>query len=49
VPGLVPIDFGWLRQRAPHSSRVRTALREAGLMDRDLRDDEINPAPHPFP
>jgi len=49
VPGLVPIDFGWLRQRAPHSGRVRTALREAGLMDRDLRDDEINPAPHPFP
>ncbi|WP_435735396.1 TOMM precursor leader peptide-binding protein [Cellulosimicrobium sp. PMB13] len=49
VPGLVPLDFGWLRQRAPHTRRVRTAQREAGLMDRDLRDDEINTAPHPFP
>lgn len=49
VPGLVPIDFGWHRQRARHLPRVRTALREAGLRDRDLRDEELNPAPHPFP
>ncbi|WP_084724569.1 TOMM precursor leader peptide-binding protein [Streptacidiphilus melanogenes] len=49
VPGLVPIDFGWHRQRARHLPRVRTALRQAGLRDRDLRDDELNPAPHPFP
>ena len=49
VPGLVPIDFGWLRQRAPLLPRVRTALRAAGLRDRDLRPDELNPAPHPFP
>lgn len=49
VPGLLPIDFGWLRQRAPHAPRLRTALREAGRRERDLRPDEINPAPHPFP
>lgn len=49
VPGLLPIDFGWLRQRAPHSPRLRSALREAGRLDRDLHPDEINPAPHPFP
>jgi ribosomal protein S12 methylthiotransferase accessory factor len=49
VPGLVPIDFGWLRQRAPLLPRVRTALRAAGLRATDLRPDELNPAPHPFP
>jgi ribosomal protein S12 methylthiotransferase accessory factor len=49
VPGLLPIDFGWRRQRALLMPRLRTALREAGLRDRDLRVDELNPAPHPFP
>ncbi|MDG4798460.1 TOMM precursor leader peptide-binding protein [Micromonospora sp. WMMD1082] len=49
VPGLLPIDFGWMRQRAPHSRRLRTAFRAAGLLDRDLHDDEIHSVPHPFP
>ncbi|GHJ47297.1 hypothetical protein Cs7R123_46390 [Catellatospora sp. TT07R-123] len=49
VPGLLPIDFGWLRQRAPRSPRLRTAFRQAGILDRDLRDDEIHSVPHPFP
>jgi len=49
VPGLVPIDFGWARQRALQMKRTRTARAEAGLRDRDLRADELNPAPHPFP
>ncbi|GAA2932176.1 TOMM precursor leader peptide-binding protein [Streptomyces argenteolus] len=49
VPGLVPIDFGWSRQRARHMPRTRTALREAGLRDTDLTADGLNPAPHPFP
>ncbi|MFG2475750.1 TOMM precursor leader peptide-binding protein [Streptomyces fagopyri] len=49
VPGLVPIDFGWTRQRGPLMPRVRTALREAGLRDDDLPPDGLNPAPHPFP
>jgi ribosomal protein S12 methylthiotransferase accessory factor len=45
VPGLVPIDFGWRRQRARHLPRVHTALRAAGLR----HDTRPNPAPHPFP
>ncbi|MFI6639279.1 TOMM precursor leader peptide-binding protein [Streptomyces sp. NPDC050504] len=49
VPGLLPIDFGWSRQRALHMPRMRTALREAGLRDRDLTAADLNPAPHPFP
>ncbi|MHB9848146.1 TOMM precursor leader peptide-binding protein [Streptomyces krungchingensis] len=49
VPGLVPIDFGWRRQRGPTMPRVRSALREAGLRDADLAPQDLNPAPHPFP
>lgn len=49
VPGLLPIDFGWSRQRALGMPRLRTALREAGLRDRDLEAADLNPAPHPFP
>jgi ribosomal protein S12 methylthiotransferase accessory factor len=49
VPGLLPIDFGWNRQRARHLPRMRGALREAGLRDRDLDPEDLNPAPHPFP
>lgn len=49
VPGLVPIDFGWRRQRALTMPRLRTAFREAGRRDRDLADADLNLAPHPFP
>ncbi|MFI9613370.1 TOMM precursor leader peptide-binding protein [Streptomyces sp. NPDC052023] len=49
VPGLLPIDFGWSRQRALGMPRLRTALREAGLRERDLEAADLNPAPHPFP
>jgi ribosomal protein S12 methylthiotransferase accessory factor len=49
VPGLIPIDFGWSRQRGPLMPRVRTALREAGLREDDLSPADLNPAPHPFP
>ncbi|GLV83216.1 SagD family biosynthesis docking scaffold protein [Streptomyces lavendulae subsp. lavendulae] len=49
VPGLLPIDFGWSRQRALGMPRLRTALRAAGLRERDLEDSDLNPAPHPFP
>jgi ribosomal protein S12 methylthiotransferase accessory factor len=38
VPGLVPIDFGWRRQRALHMPRVLAGLTE-----------QLNLAPHPFP
>ncbi|MFE0090093.1 TOMM precursor leader peptide-binding protein [Streptomyces sp. NPDC058991] len=49
VPGLLPIDFGWSRQRALGMPRMRTALREAGLRAHDLTPADLNPAPHPFP
>ncbi|MYU23165.1 TOMM precursor leader peptide-binding protein [Streptomyces sp. SID8352] len=49
VPGLLPIDFGWNRQRALHMPRLRTAQRRGGLRDRDLAEAEIRRAPHPFP
>ncbi|MFF3730237.1 TOMM precursor leader peptide-binding protein [Streptomyces sp. NPDC002476] len=49
VPGLLPIDFGWSRQRALGMDRLRTALRVAGLREHDLADADLNPAPHPFP
>ncbi|MFE9168755.1 TOMM precursor leader peptide-binding protein [Streptomyces kebangsaanensis] len=49
VPGLLPIDFGWNRQRALLMPRLRTALRRGGHRDRDLTDAEILRAPHPFP
>ncbi len=49
VPGLLPIDFGWNRQRALLMPRLRTALRRGGHRDDDLTDAEIRRAPHPFP
>ncbi|MER5872871.1 TOMM precursor leader peptide-binding protein [Streptomyces sp. NPDC002044] len=49
VPGLLPIDFGWSRQRAPFMPRLRTAARRAGLRDSDLSPSEIRMVPHPFP
>ncbi|MFH8337193.1 TOMM precursor leader peptide-binding protein [Streptomyces sp. AM6-12] len=49
APGLLPIDFGWLRQRAPHLPRLRTAPYRAGLVDAPLRDTELRLVPHPFP
>jgi ribosomal protein S12 methylthiotransferase accessory factor len=49
VPGLVPIDFGWDRQRALHLSRVRTAPYDAGLTTHPLTDGDLHRVPHPFP
>nr|WP_316526011.1 TOMM precursor leader peptide-binding protein [Kitasatospora sp. K002] len=49
VPGLLPIDFGWRRQRALTMPRLRTAPRAAGLREHDLLAEDLNPAPHPFP
>lgn len=49
VPGLLPIDFGWIRQRAPHLPRLRTAPAVAGLTDTDLADTDLRLVPHPFP
>ncbi|WP_103531409.1 TOMM precursor leader peptide-binding protein [Streptomyces sp. SM11] len=49
VPGLLPLDFGWGRQRALAMPRLRTALRAAGRRADDLPEAEIKAAPHPFP
>lgn len=49
VPGLLPLDFGWYRQRALLMPRMRTALREAGLASHDLSDSDLHLVPHPFP
>ncbi|MCX4524133.1 MULTISPECIES: TOMM precursor leader peptide-binding protein [unclassified Streptomyces] len=49
VPGLLPIDFGWSRQRALGMPRMRTGLFDAGLRERALESADLNPAPHPFP
>jgi ribosomal protein S12 methylthiotransferase accessory factor len=49
VPGLLPIDFGWGRQRALTAPRLRTAHREAGLRPNDLEPEQFHRVPHPFP
>ncbi|MEU6298317.1 TOMM precursor leader peptide-binding protein [Streptomyces erythrochromogenes] len=49
VPGLLPIDFGWSRQRGLGMPRMRTGLFAAGLRERPLEPGDLNPAPHPFP
>lgn len=49
VPGLLPMDFGWSRQRALRMPRLRTAWRRAGRRADDVPEDEIRRVPHPFP
>ncbi|MFJ7903949.1 TOMM precursor leader peptide-binding protein [Streptomyces sp. NPDC096198] len=49
APGLLPIDFGWLRQRALHMPRLRTAPYRAGLVPAPLGEAEVRRVPHPFP
>ncbi|MFD8968314.1 TOMM precursor leader peptide-binding protein [Streptomyces sp. NPDC059568] len=49
VPGLLPIDFGWSRQRAPLMPRLRTAAWRGGLRTGELTEAEIRMVPHPFP
>jgi ribosomal protein S12 methylthiotransferase accessory factor len=48
APGLLPIDFGWGRQRALAMPRLREAHHRAGLAKRDLTDDDLHRVPHPF-
>ncbi|WP_326550960.1 TOMM precursor leader peptide-binding protein [Micromonospora sp. NBC_01813] len=49
VPGLLPIDFGWTRQRALRMPRLRWAARRAGRRTSDLTDADLRMVPHPFP
>lgn len=48
-PGLVPVDFGWARQRARHMPRTRSARHEAGLDASPLTANQLTRAPHPLP
>lgn len=47
--GLLPIDFGWPRQRALTMPRLRTAPHRAGLVPAPLEEEELRRVPHPFP
>jgi ribosomal protein S12 methylthiotransferase accessory factor len=49
VPGLVPIDFGWRRQRVLTMPRPLWAPYEAGSTSHPLRPDQLHLVPHPFP
>ncbi|WP_328383300.1 TOMM precursor leader peptide-binding protein [Streptomyces sp. NBC_00400] len=49
VPGLLPLDFGWARQRALHMPRMFSAYRRAGWREHDLTRDDLHLVPHPFP
>jgi bacteriocin biosynthesis cyclodehydratase domain-containing protein len=53
APGLVPIDFGWERQRVLHHPRLRAYL-DGALAGSHGRDEGFGPTglnrrPHPFP
>ncbi|WP_232827567.1 TOMM precursor leader peptide-binding protein [Jiangella endophytica] len=49
VPGLIPIDFGWHRQRVLTMPRTLWAPYRAGHVARPLRPDQLHLVPHPFP
>ncbi|WP_214105610.1 TOMM precursor leader peptide-binding protein [Acrocarpospora catenulata] len=49
VPGLVPIDFGWRRQRVLSMPRTRWAPYRAGRTAQPLRPEQLHLVPHPFP
>jgi ribosomal protein S12 methylthiotransferase accessory factor len=49
VPGLLPLDFGWSRQRALRMPRLLSAGRRAGWRDADLTEADLHLVPHPFP
>ncbi|MFJ9681129.1 TOMM precursor leader peptide-binding protein [Streptomyces sp. NPDC101194] len=49
VPGFLPLDFGWTRQRALLMPRLRTAPRVAGRRADDLPESAVKRVPHPFP
>ncbi len=49
VPGLLPIDFGWSRQRALRMPRLLSAYRRAGWRTADLTPADLHLVPHPFP
>ena len=49
VPGLMPMDFGWERDRVLDLPRLRTVPRTTGHRSRDFIPDARQIIPHPFP
>jgi ribosomal protein S12 methylthiotransferase accessory factor len=49
VPGLIPIDFGWQRQRVLTMPRTLWAPYQGGLTSRPLTPEQLHRVPHPFP
>lgn len=49
VPGLLPMDFGWERDRVLDLPRLRTVPRTAGYRQTDFQPDAQKIVPHPFP
>lgn len=49
VPGTLPMTFGHRYRRIEGLPRLYSVPRLLGHRDQDLRPEEINPHPHPFP
>ena len=49
VPGLIPIDFGWQRQRVLTMPRTLWAPYQGGLTSQPLTPEQLHRVPHPFP
>jgi ribosomal protein S12 methylthiotransferase accessory factor len=49
VPGLLPMDFGWERDRVLELPRLRTVPRTAGYRQTDFVPQAQTIVPHPFP
>jgi ribosomal protein S12 methylthiotransferase accessory factor len=53
APGLIPIDFGWARQRALDHPRLQAyldgRLAEISAREHGFGPTGLNPRPHPFP
>ncbi|WP_433011807.1 TOMM precursor leader peptide-binding protein [Kribbella sp. CA-294648] len=49
VPGLIPIDFGWQRQRVLTMPRTLWAAYQGGRATQPLSADQLHRVPHPFP
>ncbi|MFC4534184.1 TOMM precursor leader peptide-binding protein [Sphaerisporangium dianthi] len=49
VPGAMPMTFGHRHRRTHGLPRLLSLPRRLGYRDGDLRPDELNPYPHPFP
>lgn len=49
APGLMPMDFGWDRQRVFALPRLKTVPRTSRFLETNFDPATSNPAPHPFP